>query len=87
MSQVIVTDDVLRNKREESKRQEHRIDRESAFSQWRMNDITSRRDPVAALIGLAALPVVAFWSFVASCLTFSFSVMLGVFKVLGKIFR
>jgi len=87
VSQVIVTNDVLRGKREESRRQEHKIDRESVFAQWRRSDITTRRDPVAALIGVAAIPVVAFWSFVAGCLTFSFTVMLGVFKVLGKLFR
>lgn len=87
MSQVIVTDDVLRSKREESRRQEHKIDRESAFAHWRKNDIVTRRDPIAALIGVAALPVVAAWSFVAGCLTLSFSVMLGIFKVLGKVFR
>lgn len=86
MSQVIVTDDVLNIKREESKRQEHKIDRESAFAHWRRNDITGR-DPVAAVIGVLAMPVVVFWSLVAGCITFSFTVMVGLFKVLGRIFR
>lgn len=85
MSIVIVTDDVLRSKRKESKLQEDKIDRESAFAPWRRNDITGR-DPVAIMIGLLALPVAAFWSFIAGCITLSFSVMLSVFKVLGKFF-
>ncbi len=86
MSQVIVTDDILNIKREESKRQEHKIDRESVFDHWRLNDITGR-DPVAAAIGVLAMPVVVFWSLVAGCITLAFSVMVGVFKILGRIFR
>lgn len=86
MSQVIVTDDVLNIKREESKLQEHKIDRESAFAHWRRNDITGR-DPVALAIGVLAMPVVLFWSLVAGCITFSFTVMVGLFNVLGRIFR
>ena len=86
MSQVIVTNDILAIKREESKLREHKIDRESAFAKWRRDDITGR-DPLAMAVGVMAMPVVAFWSLVASCITFSFSVMLGLFKLLGGIFR
>ncbi|MEY4632589.1 MAG: hypothetical protein RIQ81_2709 [Pseudomonadota bacterium] len=86
MSQVVVTNDALSARRKESLRQEHKIDRESAFKQWRRNDITGR-DPVAMAVGFLALPVAAFWSFVAGCITISFSVMLAVFRVLGRIFR
>ncbi|NBQ52885.1 MAG: hypothetical protein EBU49_04815 [Proteobacteria bacterium] len=62
------------------------IDRESAFAHWRRNDITGR-DPVAAVIGVLATPVVLFWSLIAGCITFSFTVLVGVFKILGKLFR
>lgn len=86
MSQVIVTHDNFSDKRAASLVQEHQIDRESAFSQWRRNDITGK-DPVAAAVGIAVLPVALFWSFVATCISVSFSVMLGLFKVLSKIFR
>lgn len=86
MSQVIVTHDNLSAKRAESLRQEHRIDRESVFSHWRRSDITGK-DPVAAAVGFAFLPVAIFWSFVATCISISFSIMLGIFRMLGKAFR
>ena len=86
MSQVVVTEDALSGKRKQSLRQEHKIDTESAFNHWRRNDITGR-DPIAAAVGILALPVVAFWSFVAGCITISFSIMLGIFRILGSLFR
>jgi hypothetical protein len=86
VSQVVVTEDALSAKRKESLRQEHKIDTESVFNRWRRNDITGR-DPVAAAVGVLALPVVAFWSFVAGCITISVSIVLGIFRLLGKLFR
>lgn len=86
MSQVIVTHDNLSAKRAESLVQEHKIDRETVFSQWRRSDITGK-DPIAAAVGIAVLPVAMLWSFVGTCISVSFSFMLGIFKILAKIFR
>ena len=49
MSQVIVTKDQFGNQRNASAKQEARIDTESEFDHWRMNDI-SKPNPLVKLI-------------------------------------
>ena len=60
MSQVVVTDDKLKSRRDQSAKKELQIDREGQFAKWRMSDIT-KFDPFAAAIGIALLPVFFSW--------------------------
>jgi hypothetical protein len=60
MSQVVVTDDKLKSRRDQSAKKELQIDREGQFAKWRMSDIT-KFDPIAAAIGIALLPVFFSW--------------------------
>lgn len=85
MSQVIVTNDKLNQKRKLSADQEHKIDRDGMFTRWRRNDITGR-DPLTNLIGFAVLPIWALWTALTALIFAVIWVLEQVFKVLGKIF-
>jgi hypothetical protein len=85
LSQVIVTDDKLKQKREKSAEQELRIDREGQFQRWRRNDITGK-DMVATAIGFAALPVVGLWAFLTAMIAAMLTLCQYLFKVLGAAF-
>lgn len=56
MSQVIVTEDRLKEKRQRSAAQEHRIATEEAFARFRRSDVT-RLDPMARLLGFILMPL------------------------------
>jgi hypothetical protein len=84
VSQVIVTNDNLRERRQRTRGQEAKIDRESAMARFRFGDITGR-DPVEILIGVALLPVVAFWAFITAISTVALYFMRLLLAVLGKI--
>jgi len=85
VSQVIVTDDKLNKKRKASGDQEHKIDREGMFKQWRRNDITGR-DPMTSMIGFAVLPIWALWTALTALIFAVIYVLEMVFKGLGRIF-
>lgn len=61
MSQVIVTHDVLSEKRARSRQQEQKISREEAWAHWRRSDVT-KYGIVTRLIGYLSVPVVALWT-------------------------
>ena len=84
MSQVIVTNDPLKARREKTREQERRIDRESQFTRWRRSDITGP-DPVAKLIGLAVLPILGLWGILCAVMTLALTVVNYVFKGLGRV--
>lgn len=84
MSQVIVTNDQLKPKREKSRAQEQRIDRESQFGRWRRSDITGP-DPVAKLIGVAAMPILALWGLLVGLMGVIVAAVNFLFKGLGKL--
>jgi hypothetical protein len=86
LSQVIVTNDSLKQKRERSAEQEHRIDRESQFARWRKSDITGK-DYVESAVGYALLPIVALWAFLTGVIALMLTACEYLFKVLGAIFR
>ncbi len=85
MSQVIVTDDNLNAKRQRTRVQEQNIEKEGAYDHWRMASLTQMR-PLAALIAIASLPIVAFWMFLLSLIGISLSAFTFLLKVLGKVF-
>lgn len=84
MSQVIVTKDNLSSKREKSASQEHRITTDDGIRKWRRNDITGS-DPVARLLGLAALPILGLWGLLCGVMAFIVTVVNYVFKGLGRL--
>ncbi len=85
MSQVIVTEDTLRAKREASALQEHKIDREGQYARWRRNDITGK-DHFEALVGYAVVPILALWGLLIGAGAVMLQVLNVIFKALGKLF-
>lgn len=84
MSQVIVTHDSFMTQRAKTRDQEHHIDVDSQFDRWRRNDIT-KSDPVAKLIGIAVLPILALWAILCVLMALFVTIVNGVFNGLGKI--
>ena len=84
MSQVIVTQDRLRQRREASGQQERTIEREAEFAKWRRSDITGR-DPVAAAVGFAVLPIVALWGLLCGLMVIVLEALRAVFWVFGRV--
>lgn len=82
MSQVIVTDDKLKSRREQSARKELQIDREGQFSKWKMSDIT-KFDPVAAGVGLALLPIFLSWYLIGLVVKMAIYVGAGISRLIG----
>jgi len=86
LSQVVVTDDKLKDKRDQSREQERRIDVRSVTKKWLRSDI-SGRDPIATAVGIAVLPIVAIWSFLGAFITVMLLavrfLMVGIGKVVG----
>lgn len=84
MSQVIVTNDVLKTKRDATAVQEHKISREDMFRRWRRNDITGK-DPIAAGVGLAVTPILGLWAFLTGIMVVMLTIIRFVFKGLGAV--
>jgi hypothetical protein len=84
LSQVVVTRDRYKAKREQSLNQEHRISSEDEFRRFRMSDI-SKPDPIAKVAGLVALPIVAIWAGLTALVGFAMFLVLSVLKALGKL--
>ena len=82
MSQVVVTEDSLKARRLKSGDQEKNIDREGLFNHWRRSDI-SGFDPVAAAVGVAALPVLVSWYIIGTIVKIAIYVSIGVSRFVG----
>jgi hypothetical protein len=82
MSQVVVTDDKLKSRRDQSAKKELQIDREGQFAKWRMSDIT-KFDPIAAAIGIALLPVFFSWYLIGLLIKVAVYVGAGCSKLIG----
>lgn len=82
MSQVVVTDDKLKSRRDQSAKKELQIDREGQFAKWRMSDIT-KFDPIAAAIGIALLPVFFSWYLIGLVIKVAVYVGAGFSKLVG----
>ncbi len=82
MSQVVVTDDKLKSRRDQSAKKELQIDREGQFAKWRMSDIT-KFDPIAAAIGIALLPVFFSWYLIGLVVKVAVYVGAGFSKLVG----
>ena len=84
MSQVVVTEDKLSKKRQESRAQEQRITQDPRLAKWRLNDI-SGKDPVAMVLGIAFLPILAAWSGLLAIMMLMLTFLRYLFKGLGMI--
>lgn len=84
MSQVIVTHDKLKSRREQSARRELQIDREGQFVKWQLSDIT-KFDPVASAIGLALLPVFFSWYLIGWIVKLAIYIGAGISKSIGTL--
>jgi hypothetical protein len=82
MSQVVVTDDKLKSRRDQSAKKELQIDREGQFAKWRMSDIT-KFDPIAAAIGIALLPVFFSWYLIGLLVKVAVYAGAGFSRLLG----
>ena len=83
LSQVIVTNDALSQKREKSREQERRISREDSFQHWRRSDITGH-DGFKAMVGYGVVPILALWGLLAGLGAVVLDILNVIFKVLGR---
>ncbi len=83
MSQVVVTNDKLKARREASGAQEHKITVDSSFARFRRNDVT-KQDPAATALGFLCLVLFGVWSLVSWATLEVLALVL--FKPLGKLF-
>lgn len=86
MSQVIVTNDPLRPRREKSREQEHQIDKEGMYQKWRKPDIPHPSLVLKAL-GLVFLPIVVIWAVLVACMSYALVIVVYILKFLGRIFH
>ena len=82
MSQVIVTEDRLKEKRQKSAAQEQRIGRDD-LDRFRRSDVT-KQDPAATVLGLVLMPLFGVWTLVSWVILEVVTQVL--FKPLGKLF-
>lgn len=84
MSQVVVVDDNLKDKRLSSKKEEKAIDRDSQFRKWQMSDITGP-SLVLKLIGLATMPIVFFWSILGLLSGLALAIAMAIFNGISRL--
>lgn len=84
MSQVIVEEDGLAEKRQRSKQQERKIDTVSAFTKWQKGGEQGQAF-IARAAGVAMLPVAAFWGLLYFVGTFVITVFARIFDFLGSL--
>jgi hypothetical protein len=84
MSQVIVTEDNLKQRRQKSAESERQIDSEGAMNRWRMSDVTGF-DPVAAAVGIAVLPIALSWYIIGALVKLAIYVSISVSRFVGSL--
>lgn len=84
MSQVIVTNDKLNEKRLNSRKQELNIKKEDKFTRWRRDDVT-KSDALQRFIGLVVTPILALWAGLCLIIAAVGFVLQAIFKILGKL--
>lgn len=84
MSQVIVTVDRYKAKREASRAQEMKITQDVRLAKWKKSDI-SGKDPVAMLAGIAFLPILGMWMGLMAVMMLMLSFLRYLFKGLGMV--
>jgi len=86
MSIVISTKDKFQKQRDATRTQELHIEKEDAYAKWRLPSV-DRFKPIMKVLGIAALPVVAFWGLLLVGIGFAMTIVVSLLKTLGKLFR
>lgn len=86
MSQVVVTDDMLKSKRDLSKVQEQRISTDGPRTRFALNPLP-KNDVVAKALGVIALPIAFAWSGLTAITYAIFQVISYVFRGIGKLLK
>ena len=86
MSNVAVTKDKYSAKRSVTLEQERKIRRGIQNKPWTKSDATQVL-LIERIAGVAALPIVALWTFFAGALSLSLGALLLLFRALGALFR
>lgn len=84
MSQVIIEEDQLKEKRLKTREQERRIDRESVHAKWQIGG-TAGLSFIARAAGIALLPVALLWAGFIALISLAFRIVGRLFQVLGKL--
>ena len=84
MSQVVVTKDALDKKRQKSHSQEKAIDRNSVFKKWQMSSSAEHYDPLTKIVGIAILPVLFLWGFLASVMLIVINAIKAILNILAN---
>ena len=83
MSQVVVCQDSLGSKRQDSLAQESKIDKDSATTKWQRSDVTKTL-MIERVIALLFAPIVLLWALLLFCMGLAFALSLFVFKLFSK---
>ncbi|MGE0174392.1 MAG: hypothetical protein AB7T49_16470 [Oligoflexales bacterium] len=86
MSQVIVEEDNLKDKRLKSKTEEARIQVDSAFKKWQ-NPSGAMLNLIQKGAGIAALPVALFWTAMSAVLGILMGIVAQIFHLFGALCR
>jgi hypothetical protein len=84
LSQVIVTQDKLLDKRQRSREQEKNIETNEQFAKWRRSDVTGP-DAFRKLVGLAVMPILGLWAILGGIMATALGLLRAVFKAVGQI--
>ena len=84
MSQVIVTQDKLLDKRQRSREQEKHIETNEQFAKWRRSDVTGP-DLFRKTVGMAVMPILGLWAIVGGIMAAALGLLRWIFKSLGRL--
>lgn len=82
MSQVIVEEDNLKEKREKSRELERKIQIEGVHQKWHLGG-TAGVGALAKMIAIAGLPVIALWTGIGILIGAAFKIIGGLFRFIG----
>jgi hypothetical protein len=84
LSQVIVTQDKLFDKRQRSREQEKHIETNAQFAKWRRSDVTGP-DAFRKTVGLAVTPILGLWMILGGIMAAALGVLRWIFRALGQV--
>ena len=84
MSQVIVTQDNLLDKRQRSREQEKHIETEEQFVKWKRSDVTGP-DAFRKTVGMAVMPILGLWAILGGIMAAALGLLRWFFRVLGRV--
>jgi hypothetical protein len=85
VSQVIVTQDNLSERREASRKQERMIDTDSGVKKWQLGDIVKGDPGFRKFLLVALSPLFAFWGILMIGVSFALGLFSFIMRVLGSL--